>query len=470
MDKHAIVLGAGIAGLLAARVLADHYQHVTVLERDTLAGAAPRRGVPQARHLHGLMAGGRLILEELFPGITADAVGHGAPTTEVLSGSRWYLSGLRAATTPTDLTTLLASRPLLESVIRDRLTAMPNISLLQGTVADGLFDDGRPGVIAGVRLRSETPGPDHLPADLIVDATGRASRASEWLAGAGFPVAAAERVDINLGYSSRTYRYRPDQLGGDLGVVISTMPGSRGGGAINVEGNRWHVTLGGMLGDHPPTDHAGFEAFAATLPAPDIHQLIVDAEPLEDPVPHRFSGSVRRHFERIAAHPGQFLVLGDSLCSFNPVYAQGMTLAAQQALALKACLSEGLDGVPGRFYARATPLIDIAWQMSTNADFTYPGVAGKRTLRTKLTNAYVRRCHRAAHVDPAVSRTFMRVANLVDPATDLFRPATLARVLRYGSVVSSDRRRSGVAEQAREAQCGCRCYCGRAGCAAAARR
>ncbi|HEY1824061.1 MAG TPA: FAD-dependent monooxygenase [Trebonia sp.] len=442
---HAVVLGAGVAGLLAARVLAEHFAQVTVLERDALAGPAPRRGVPQGRHLHGLMEGGRAIIEELFPGITAAAVDSGAPTTEVLVGSRWYLSGLRAAPTATGLTTLLASRPLLESLMRDRVTALPGVSVRQGTVAEGLLGGERPGMIAGVRVRSGDAqrGSDaesgslaagSLAADLVVDATGRASRAAEWLERADLPVPETLRVDVDLGYASRTYKYRPEHLGGDRGVVVSTMPGSRGGGAITVEGGRWHVTLGGMLGDHPPTDHAGFESFAATLPVPDIHQLIVNAEPLDDPVPHRFTGSQRRYFERLAAHPEGFLVLGDALCSFNPLYAQGMTVAAQQAMALRACLGEGRDGLPGRFYTRAAPLIDVAWQMSTNADLNHPGVHGKRTLRMRLTNAYVQRCHVAAHADPAVARTFMRVANLVDPAAVLLRPATMARVLRHGSL------------------------------------
>ena len=430
---HAIVLGAGVAGLLAARVLAEHFQEVTVLERDAFDGPAPRRGVPQGRHLHGLMEGGRAIIEDLFPGITSEAVGCGAPTTEVLVGSRWYLSGLRAAPTATGLTTLLASRPLLESLMRERVMALPGVSVRQGTVADGLVDGGLPGVFAGARVRSGESEPGTIPADLVVDATGRASRAPEWLTKAGLPVPETERVDIDLGYSSRTYKYRPDHLGGDRGVVVSTMPGRRGGGAIMVEGDRWHVTLGGMLGDHPPTDHAGFESFAATLPVPDIHQLIVNAEPLSDPVPHRFTGSQRRYFERLATHPDGFLVLGDALCSFNPLYAQGMTVAAQQAVALRECLREGRTGLPRRFYTRAAPLIDVAWQMSTNADLNYPGVQGKRTLRTRLTNAYVRRCHVAAHADPAVARTFMRVANLVDPVAVLLRPATVARVLRHGS-------------------------------------
>jgi flavin-dependent dehydrogenase len=282
-------------------------------------------------------------------------------------------------------------------------------------------------------VRTEGAEPGSVAADLVVDATGRASRATEWLARADLPVPGTERVDVDLGYASRTYRYRPDHLGGDLGVVVSTMPGRRGGGAIAVEGGRWHVTLGGMLGDHPPTDHAGFESYAATLPVPDIHRLIVDAEPLDDPVPHRFTGSLRRYFERLGDPPDGFIVLGDALCSFNPLYAQGMTVAAQQAMALRECLREGRDDLPRRFYARAAPLIDVAWQMSTNADLNHPGVRGRRTLRTRLTNAYVHRCHLAAHADPAVARTFMRVANLVEPATVLLRPATVARVLRHGS-------------------------------------
>jgi flavin-dependent dehydrogenase len=432
---HAIVLGAGVAGLLAARVLSEHFATVTVFERDTLAGPGQRRGVPQGRHLHGLMEGGRAIIETLFPGITAEAVGHGAPVTEVLVGSRWYLSGLRACPSPTGLTTLLASRPLLESLIRERVTDLAGVSLRQGVVADGPVTTG--GVTSGVRLRSSGgEDGDTLAADLVVDATGRASRAASWLAEAGLPVPETERVDVDLGYSSRTYRHRADHLGGDLGVVVSTMPGRRGGGAIRVEGDRWHVTLGGMLGDHPPTDHAGFQSWAATLPVPDIHQLIATAEPLDDPVPHRFTGSRRHYFERLGRHPAGFLVVGDALCSFNPLYAQGMTVAAQQALALRECLREGPPrsraDLPRRFYAKAAPLIDAAWQMSTGADLNHPGVRGTRTLRTRLTNAYVHRCHVAAHADPVVARTFMRVANLVEPASVLLKPGTFARVMRHG--------------------------------------
>ncbi|MFF3572850.1 NAD(P)/FAD-dependent oxidoreductase [Nocardia jiangxiensis] len=429
-SPHAVVLGAGIAGLLAAIVLAEHFPRVTVLERDTFAGSEPRRGVPQARHLHGLMEGGRAVIETLCPGLTEEIVAAGAPTTEVLAGSRWYLSGLRAAPTETGLVTLLASRPLLEWGLRRRAAALPEVRFRESVAAHGLVAVA--GRITGVLVSESGGHAQAVAADLVVDCTGRASRAPEWLRAVGAHVPEQDSVVIDLGYSSRTYRHRPEHLDGQLGVVVSTMAGRRGGGAIVVEGDRWHVTLGGMLGDHPPTDHEGFTAFAATLPVPDIHRIVTDAEPLSDPVPHRFRGSVRRYFERLPAYPEGFLVLGDSLCSFNPLYAQGMTVAAQQALTLRACLRAGVAELPGRFYSGAARHVDVAWRMSTGADLNHPGVVGRRTPRIRLLNSYIGRAHRAAHIDPIVARAFMRVANLVDPPETLLSPGTVARILWHG--------------------------------------
>ncbi|WP_204249099.1 FAD-dependent oxidoreductase [Nocardia arizonensis] len=433
-SPHAIVLGAGIAGLLTAIVLSERFPRVTVLERDTLDGAQPRRGVPQARHLHGLMEGGRAIIEELCPGLTEEIVAAGAPTTEVLAGSRWYLSGLRAAPTRTGLVTLLASRPLLESELRRRAGMLPGLVVRERIAATGLVGDDRR--VTGVSVSESGRPATTMGADLVVDCTGRASRASEWLRALGAPTPQRDTVVIDLGYSSRTYRRKPEHLDGQLGVVVSTMAGRRGGGAIVVEGDIWHVTLGGMLGDHPPTDHEGFTAFAATLPVSDIHGIIGDAEPLSDPVPHRFKGSVRNYFERIDRHPEGFIVLGDALCNFNPLYAQGMTVAGRQALALRTCLRAGTAELPARFYAEAARHVDIAWRMSTSSDLNHPGVVGERTRRMRLMNAYVMRAHRAAHLDPAVARTFMRVANLVDPPETLLKPATVARILWRGRAVS----------------------------------
>ena len=420
----AVVLGAGIAGLLAARVLADHFDRVTVVERDDVTTPDHRRGVPQARHLHGLMERGRQIMEELYPGLTAQLVAEGAPTTEVLCESRWYLSGLRMHPTSTGLITLLASRPMLEHGIRGRTLALDGVELLAGTGC-GLLTG--PNAVTGVRLA----GARALAADLVVDATGRGSKSPDWLAEHGHERPGEDRVDVDLGYASRLYRRRPEHLDGDRGVVVSTMPGFRGGGAITLEGDRWHVTLAGMLGDHPPTDHDGFTAFAATLPVPDVHAIIRDAEPLTAPVPHRFRGSLRRRYDLVVAPPEGFLVVGDAMCSFNPLYAQGMTVAAQQALVLRDLLTAGRL-TPRRFYREAAKAVDTAWRMSTGADLRDERVEGPRPLRTRLTNAYVGRVHRAAHRDADVARVLMRAANLTIPPTALLAPPTVLRVLRRG--------------------------------------
>ncbi len=460
---HAVVLGAGIAGLLAARVLAATFDRVTVFERDVLADpeadtnteADPRRGVPQGRHLHGLLDRGRQIMEELFPGLTAELGARGAPTIETLVGSRWYLRGLRVHPTETGLISILASRPLLEAVIRRNLHGTAGVEFVQRAAATELVAaPGAPGHIIGVRvLRSartvaDGPGPgpgtgtgtgpvagertEFVDADLVVDATGRGSRGPDWLAALGLPRPSEQRVDVDLGYASRFYRRKPDDADGHRSIIISTMPGFRGGGAVALEGERWQITLAGMLGDHPPTDPDGFEAFARTLPVPDIHDLVASAEALSDPIPHRFSGSLRRRYERLTNPPVGFVAIGDAICSFNPLYAQGMTVAAQQALALRTCLDAGGPDLPARFYRQAGRLVDAAWEMATGADLRYPGVQGRRGLRSRLVGAYGERVQIAAHHDATVAGALMNVLNLVDTPTALLRPAVVAGVVRSG--------------------------------------
>lgn len=425
--RHAVVLGAGVAGLLAARVLADHFDRVTVFERDGFDAEGMRKGVPQARHLHGLLDRGRTVIEELFPGFTDEMTTRGATRAEALVGTRWYVGGLRAAPASTGLTSLIATRPLLESVLRERTSALPVVRLVAGT-ARGLVGDAR-----GVRAVSVSgdSGVETHATDLVIDATGRGSRAAVWLTALGAESPDEQRLEVDLGYASRFYRRIEGQLDGHSSVIISTGANGRGGGAVRVEGDRWHVTLAGILGDHPPTDPDGFTRFAASLAAPDILELITRSEPLGDAVPHRFRAPVRRRYRSRAAVPRGFLLLGDALCSFNPLYAQGMAVAAQQAVALRAGLRAGgpTPDLPARFYAAAGKALDVAWQLSAGADLAHPGVAGPRTVRTRLTNAYVARVHRAAHVDPQVSRTFLRVANLVEPPRALLHPPMARRVL-----------------------------------------
>jgi flavin-dependent dehydrogenase len=441
------VLGAGIAGLLAARVLADSFDEVTVLDRDdlpelsdpaaphdpaaeSLTEAGGRRGVPQSRHLHALMDRGRQIVEDLYPGTVAELVAAGAQTSEVLVGGRYYMHGRRVRPTPTGLTGLLASRQLLDRQLLRRTAELARVSLRSRAAVTGLVHDGDR--VTGVRLEARPgapAGPSVLPAELVVDATGRNSRALGWLADAGAPVPRTSRVTVDLGYSSRMYERRPEHLDGDRSVIVATAPRPTGGGVIAVEGGRWLVTLAGLLGQHPPTDDKGFEEFAGGLPVSDIYQLIRSATPLSKPTPYRFRASVRHHFEALRRPTEGLIVLGDALCSFNPLYAQGMTVAAQEALVLRECLRDGTPGLSRRFYQAAAAIIDVAWDMATSADLRYPEVTGRRGVRGRVTGAYATRVQLRAHEDPTVARALMRVANLVDPPSSLLRPAIAARVL-----------------------------------------
>ncbi|MEV0060819.1 FAD-dependent monooxygenase [Nocardia sp. NPDC050718] len=424
---HAIVIGAGVAGLLAARVLADTYERVTLVERDELdAKATVRRGVPQAWHLHGLLDRGRRVMEELYPGFTEQAVSDGATVAEVLVGTRWYVGGARLAAGSTGLTSVIATRSLLETVLRRRTLRLRGIELLTRTTVQGLVGDAR-------RVRAVTvlgpAGEQTLAADLVVDAGGRGSRITQWLTAIGAETPEEERLDIDLGYASRFFRHRPGQLGGQASVIVSTGANGRGGGAVRVEGDRWHVTLAGMLGDHPPVDDAGFREYAASLSAPDIHTIVLGSEPLGEAVPYRFRTAVRRRFDRQSAPPDGLLVLGDALCAFNPLYAQGMTVAALQAAALRECLAAGEADLPARYYAAAAGSVEVAWQLAAGSDLRHPGVEGRRTVRTRLTNVFVSRVQHVAHHDPRVARTFLRVAHLVDPPAALTAPGTLRRIL-----------------------------------------
>ncbi|MDN5914530.1 MAG: FAD-dependent monooxygenase [Pseudonocardia sp.] len=420
---HAVVLGAGIAGLLAARVLADAFDEVTVVERDETVASGPRRGVPQGGHLHGLLDGGRQLLEELYPGVVDELAAAGAPSVEPLRDTRWYIHGRRLAGDTSGMRSVLATRPFLEAALRARALALRGVTLRHAT-ATGLIEQGVDAV-DGVVLRDGS-----LPADLVVDASGRSSRLPTWLARLGHPTPQEQRADVDLGYATRLYRRLPGTA--FSGVTVSTVPRFRGGGCVAVEGDRWLVTLAGMLGDHPPTDPAGFAAWAATLPAPDIAAVIADAEPLDDPLPYRFRGSRWRRYDQMRLPTG-IIALGDAVCSLNPLYAQGMTLAAQQVRILRTQLT-GSTAVDPRAFHRATARVcAAAWGVATRSDLAMPEVDGRRPVWTRLLDDYVRRVQLAAHHDPVVARAFMRVANLTDPPSALLAPRLMVRAVAHGS-------------------------------------
>jgi 2-polyprenyl-6-methoxyphenol hydroxylase-like FAD-dependent oxidoreductase len=417
-----------MAGLLAARVLAGRYRQVTLVERDPLgASIENRRGVPQGRHTHGLLSGGREALEKLFPGITAEWLAAGAVPGDIIGESRWFLEGGYHCRFDSGLTGLLVSRPLLESVVRERVRALPNLAFRDRQSIGGLLASADKSRITGVALAQES-----LLADVVVDTSGRGSQSPRWLEEFGYPRPAEERVEVDVRYTTRLFRRLPGDLGGDVAVVIPPTPtGKRGGVALAQECGRWTVTLVSHFSAGAPADLQGFIEFSRTLPAPDVYELVRAAEPLGEAAAYQFPASVRRRYERLGRFPSGYLVMGDALSSFNPIYGQGMSVAALEALELDAALAPGENGLARRFFARAAKVIDTPWSIAVGNDLRMPETTGVRTLPVRIVNAYLGQLHQAAHHDPAVALAFHRVSNLLAPPRSVLDPRVAWRLLRH---------------------------------------
>ena len=250
----------------------------------------------------------------------------------------------------------------------------------------------------------------------------------------GYDAPAHSEVDIDVAYASRIFHRDPDhQPGFEFALVLAGPPTGRQGVAFPLEGGRWIVTLAGLHGERPPSDDAGFLAFARSLPSPEIAELVEASVPLGPIVTHRLHSNQRRHVERMRRVPGGLVLLGDAVCSFNPTYGQGMTTATLQAEAL----GQALDRVPTldarlvkAFYKRAARAITPAWQLTTGADFALPATHGKKAPGTDLLNRYMPRVFRAARVDEAVCLRVIEVTTLLRPPPALLTPAMMVRVLR----------------------------------------
>lgn len=432
--QHAIVIGASIGGLLAARALTDHYQQVTVLERDIFPAAGEhRKGVPQGRHAHVLLPSGREAMETLFPGLSEELVAQGAVLGDSAQNVVRFISGSYHQRFQGGTQSIYISRPRLEAQIRSRMLALPNVQMIENCNVTGVTASEDRSQITGVRLVRRAVGDAEavLNADLVVDATGRGSPSQTWLTALGYTIPAEEQVRVDMGYASRIYRRKPGQT---QDVVYSVMitpvpPNRRMGVMLAQEDERWQVTLAGYLGDHPPTDPEGFLAFAKTLPTLDIYNVIRGAEPLSEPLPAKYPASTRHYYERLTRFPTGYLIFGDAICSFNPAYGQGMSVAALEALALRECLASGDQALAQRFFAATGQLLDIPWTIAVGGDLRFPEVAGKRSTAKQLIDWYLVKLHRAAQHDPAVVRAFGKVASLRASPKSLLHPRVAWRVL-----------------------------------------
>ncbi len=442
---HAVVIGGSMAGLLAARVLADSFARVTLVERDRFPdGPVFRAGVPQSRHLHILLLRGRVLLERFFPGIVAELRAAGAEIVDWPRDMLWLSPGGWSARYD-GIEMLTCSRELMEWSVRKRVAALPGMRFVERCDVVGLLPGGDNAAVAGVRRRHRgtvdgvgAEREEDLAADLVVDASGRDSQTPRWLEALGYP--APEQVTINplLGYASRYYA-RPADLDLDWrGALFSGTPSDPHGAVLlPIEGNRWHVTVAGMGGDYPPTDDAGFIEFLRGLRSPLLYDVLRQAEPLSPVVGYRRTENQMRRYERLAHRPERLVVLGDAACAFNPIYGQGMTVAALSAELLGTCLRErsgaGLTGLAADFQRRLARITGLAWLLATGEDLRYPTTQGPRPSRaTRLTHRYLDRVIAATTDTPAVGRTFLSVAHLLIPPAALFAPRIAYAALATG--------------------------------------
>ncbi|MFE8597868.1 FAD-dependent oxidoreductase [Archangium violaceum] len=431
--KHALVYGGSTAGLIAAGVLARHFERVTLVERDRLEdGPQFRKGVPQGSHVHGLLTPGMNVLCEVFSGFREELEAAGSAFVDFTRDHAWFMGGLWRPRIPCGLHFYAQSRPLLEWVIRRRLKALPNITVRDGREVTGFQTSADKARVTGVHLRLPGGGQEEtLEAELVVDASGRGSRTPQWLEALGYPRVEETHIQVDLVYASRLFR-RPPGLVADwkMMTIAPQLPTDpRMAVLAPIENDQMLLLLGGWHGVQPPLDDAGYIEYTRTLAQPHIHEVLQHAEPLGPINIFRYSHNQRRHYERMPRFPEGLAPVGDAFCSFNPIYGQGMTTGALQAQALGECLRQGLSGVSQRYRRQVGELLATPWSMATTGDLRFPHVEGKRPPAFALTNWYSDRFQTLACLDEEALLTFVRVMQMVAQPTTLFSPSLVLKVL-----------------------------------------
>jgi 2-polyprenyl-6-methoxyphenol hydroxylase-like FAD-dependent oxidoreductase len=434
VGEHAVVLGGSLAGLACAAVLAERFERVTIVERDGLPQAVrQRKGVPQGRHVHVMLPAGLTWLAELFPGIIGDLRERGAQVFDA-HALRFNIAGGSLLVEDADMGFIAASRPLIEGIARERVRSMDGVQFAERCDACGLTATADRSRVTGVRLRARTDGgvDEAVEASLVVDATGRGSRSPRWLTALGYTAPREEQLHVGVHYTTRLFRRAPESTGDWRNVTVAIPPGERRGAvALAVEGDRWIVTLIGILGERPPSDLDGFVEYARTLWTRDVHAVVADTDAIGEASTGAFAANVRRRYDRLGRFPDGYVVTGDAVCALNPVYAQGMSVAVGEALALARVIDRhGLDRVGRRFFRQTRRIVGVAWSMATDADLGHPGVEGRRTARWRLLNPYVGCLFRVAHCDPVVAEAALRLVAMVGRPEHLIHPRILWRVFR----------------------------------------
>ncbi|ORB42970.1 2-polyprenyl-6-methoxyphenol hydroxylase-like oxidoreductase [Mycobacterium paraseoulense] len=434
---HAVVLGASMGGLLAARVLADFYHSVTIIERDNPPEVAGnRRGVPQGRHIHLLWGRGSRVLDGLFPGFSAELIAAGAPSFDG-DLSKIYINTGGHPLPPSgrikNFSLLTPSRPMLECHVRRRLLALRNVNMLAEHDFVQPTCTAAQDRVTGALVRSHATGAQkELEADLVVDATGRGARTPTFLETMGYGRPAEDCLDVRLAYSSQSLRLPPDALR-ETAVIVGPVAGRPTGvGILRNENNSWMFTVSGMAGREPPSGLPEMFSYIEEFAPAHVVAAMREGEPLGAVVGHRLPTSRWRRYDKMRRFPRGLLVLGDAICSLNPIYGQGMTVAALEALALQRCLQRGEADLARHFFGAAAKIVDDAWQLATGADLSLPEVEGPRPLPVRIINNYVGRVQATAERDIVVAERLSSVVGLIERPGRLLSPMIMARVAGAG--------------------------------------
>jgi 2-polyprenyl-6-methoxyphenol hydroxylase-like FAD-dependent oxidoreductase len=442
LGEHAVVIGGSIAGLMSARVLADYFDRVTILERDHIEPRpAVHKSTPQGNHLHTVLIGGLQVLSELYPGFGEKLHAMGAVPVRLTrdvpiyrpDGAAFSLTG--AVKEPRDLGIQLynQSRGLLEHCLRQCTLALPNISAECDAPVEHLIETK--GRVEGVSYKSHGE-PRSLRCDLVLDCGGRGSHAPRWLAEMGFRAPEETIIGVDFAYSSTRFHIPSDDGKLDRCALYGGPPPkfTRGGALVQIENNVWLVSLAGRFGDYPPQDEAGFLAFAAALPTPKLYEVIKGAERIDQISHFRFPTSTLRHYERLPLFPERFLVLGDAISSFNPVYGQGMSSAALQARVLGRLLEErtnsprGLEALAAAFFPQAAEVINTPWTLAANFDFVFPQTTGTRSSMPSEIVRYFLALDALTAEDIEIHKTLVEVFGLARPLSALWDEPVRSRV------------------------------------------
>ncbi|MFG1933225.1 FAD-dependent oxidoreductase [Mycobacterium sp. NPDC048908] len=440
LGERAIVLGASMGGLLAARVLSESYRTVTVVERDVLpSDPVSRRGVPQGRLIHALLARGAQILDELLPGVLDELVANGATKWDGDYANLCFSVGghqfLRVGRTPDpeSMPFYFQSRPLLEWQVLQRIRDIANVTILEHHDVVALTSTSDRSRVTGVEVVDrDNQHRTTLTADLVVDATGRGSRTPVFLEQLGYDRPAEDEVIVHLAYACQSVRLAPGSVKENFLAVMPEPGRTKMFGAIRYENDTAMFAVGAMAGAEPPSTADEMLSFATGLAPDGVLAAFAAAEPLGEVTHYRVPSNRWRRYDKMRRVPAGLIVVGDAVCSFNPIYGQGMTVAALEALVLRDCLQRGEKDLPRRFFRASAKKVRIAWQSAAGSDLALPEVEGQAPLSMRLSNSYLGRVMTAAERDPDVMLTFLRVMGMMDPPTRLLLPRFMLRVFRVG--------------------------------------